>query len=437
MTNPDEILAVSEDDDLIDIGLCFDDETLLGQAVPGDPALSVPPSSEADVTQWFNHAVAHLIAGTWSSALTAINRCLSGMESSDPLAARAYALRGYALLKLGRLDQAEASFAAASDLDDETIEVQSGLTLLMARLDQDDRALNHAKRACEIRPMNASCRFNLARLQDRSGDIDTAISTYHEVLTADTGHFAAWLNLGAALAARGHLEPSVEALNRAGMIQPASRRVQTNLGIALGKLKRWDASADALRQAIQLDPTRGRPYIVLSLVECCRGDDVAAIDVLNQAIDRGLEVAKAFHNLGLIHSRFGHRDQAIAAFLSALQARPGYAKVYQSLGLEYVAAGRPEEATAALQEAARLRPDLTNALTALAELAIKQGDRALARKHLNDVLAQNPLHEEANSALGLLHAEAGERVEALRCFRVLDDQNAHQAAVLLKRIYPE
>ncbi|MBG83586.1 MAG: hypothetical protein CMJ40_03450 [Phycisphaerae bacterium] len=435
--NLDPSLTIAGDSDTFASGLCLDDDTLLGDSLSvGRLDLPEPPSSQ-NPAKWFNHGLAILKKGAWSHAIEVFDQCLSTEHTDQDMIARSYALKGYALAKHGRVEEAIVCYKSCLEINEESIEALSGLACSMADMNRLDKALKYSMKACAARPENGPLRYNLGNIYLRMNELEQAVAAYGASISLLVGLFPAWVNLAAAHAAMKEYDKALEALDYAVVLQPDSRRAHVNRGLVLARLKRWEEASAALAKSINIAPEYARGYIILSLVESCRGNDIQAISVLNTCIDRGLMLPKAYHNLGLIHSRLGNHEQALAAYMTAVQIRPEYAKAFRSMGIEHLKHQEHAEAREAFEKAIEYRPSLASAWVGLADLARIDNDPEKCLGLLESAISHDPLDPEINSKLVMALVENGDQQKARHQFQILEQQAPRKANKIKSFVYPE
>ena len=214
--------------DTFGLGLCLDDDTLLGEGPMLEPEAVQPPVTGAGGAAWFSHGLELLQSAQgagqsqpkmWNSAVDAFSRCLGSIEAGDPIQARAYALRAHAMARLGKPDEAISSFKAALDLDPQSIEALTGLGCVLAESERPAEAMQYFKMASDARPESSPLLMTLGSMHWMMGDLDGAIKLFRECVSLNEGYYAGWVNLGGALASRREFQAAVDALEHAKAIQ--------------------------------------------------------------------------------------------------------------------------------------------------------------------------------------------------------------------------
>ncbi len=251
--NHDPSLQINGDSDTFAAGLCLDDDTLLGEYLSVDRADLPDPPNGQNSSLWFNHGLELLKKSAWMQAVESFDQCLES-EPADDVIARSLALKGYAIAKHGRIEEAIACYESSLEIDGESIEALSGLSCAMVNMNSLDRAPEYSLKACALRPENGPLRFNLGNVHLRMNDLDQAIAAYGAAISLLISLLPAWVNLAVAHEMRKDYEKSLEALDYAMVLRPDSRRVHVNRGVVLGRLRRWDEAVSALEDIARCRP---------------------------------------------------------------------------------------------------------------------------------------------------------------------------------------
>jgi tetratricopeptide (TPR) repeat protein len=118
---------------------------------------------------------------------------------------------------------------------------------------------------CGARPRGVQDRFLAAVQAEESGEKNRAIAIYEEILKADPGYAAAYINLGTILFHQRNFALAEELYRRATEVDPAYVLAFFDLGNVLDELQRPDESIAAYRQAVALSPRYADAHYNLAL----------------------------------------------------------------------------------------------------------------------------------------------------------------------------
>jgi tetratricopeptide (TPR) repeat protein len=228
-----------------------------------------------------------------------------------------------------------------------------------------DEAIQHYRRATELKPDHAPAYTNMGTALRLQGRLDEAIVEYRRALEFEPAYVTAQYNLANALLEQGDASQAVEQFHRALARQPDSVEIYNNLGIAYDTLGRHDEALRTFRKAIELDPNS----------------------------------AEAHYNAGNVLSTQGAPDEAIGEFRRALELRPDYGAAHYELGNTLLALGKLAEAIDHFERALSITPDFADAHNNLGIALGSQGELDDAIRHFQEALRINPAFENAKQNL--------------------------------------
>jgi Flp pilus assembly protein TadD len=145
-------------------------------------------------------------------------------------------------------------FERALAVSDPTPIMLSNLGTALAEAGRLEEAIDHHRRALEIRPSYGPAQNNLGIALQRLGRFEEAITHLQWAVEIDPGSSAARTNLGAALRAVGRANDAVVQYRQALAIDPESARTHFNLANALLDLGQREQAVEHYRRALEIDP---------------------------------------------------------------------------------------------------------------------------------------------------------------------------------------
>jgi tetratricopeptide (TPR) repeat protein len=289
---------------------------------------------------------------------------------------------GRALLNLDRLEEAEASFLDALELDPEWVAPRMGLALVALRRDEPFKIVHHLERAMEADPEYPDAYVELGRYYGSMGDPALAKATFERWTARHPEDAEMLINAGltafdAADYAQAYafFEMAVEAASEEEQ-KSGARTFRAN---TLDMLGRYDEAVAAYEEVIAETP----------------------------------DWWEAHANLGICHARNGQPARAEAALRRGLEDCPGSPEIRDELAAHLVAERRDlREALRLSEEAVALGRDEIRHLHTLGEVRLTIGDEAGAAEAYRAMLALDPENPEAHLELGLLREAQGEVTEA-------------------------
>ncbi len=192
------------------------------------------------------------LRNTYAGLLVQTRQAGRAIEESQKVLARAGATAqakagaqmniGYAYLKTGEFEKAEAAYRAAVELDPKSAASHYNLAIALKMKDQIEASKAEFQRALDIDPKLAEAHYSLGIADWQLGDLDGAVS-----------------QMKAAIA-----------------IRPDYAEAHYMLGITLKQNGDLDAAVVELKEAIRLDPTTPGPFNTLGQILRIKGDKAAS-----------------------------------------------------------------------------------------------------------------------------------------------------------------
>ena len=285
--------------------------------------------AEFDSKDWENLLSALLLLNRTEEALALTEQALTELPWHREL----QVLRGEALEKAGRLDEALGAYTKAIELRPEI-------------------------------PENYWRRGTVAR---RLGDVAAAERDFRESLARDAKFEEGRLALARLLSETGRPAEAIELLGEAG-----SASMKAALAEALLASDRYDEARALLEEALRLEPENTRALALLGPVYGRAGELPRAAKTLEKAIALGETSPEIRRNLALVYLQQGKLQRAVAALQEASADAPSDASIWFTLGNAYLRSKNGGRAADAFERALELRPDWPEATFNLA-LAYQSG----------------------------------------------------------------
>lgn len=289
---------------------------------------------------------------------------------------------GRALLNLDRLEEAEASFLDALELDPEWVGPRMGLAMVALRRDEPFKIVHHLERAIETDPEYPDAYVELGRYYGAMAEPALAKATFERWTARHPEDADMLINAGLTAfdaadyaQALDFFEKAVEA----ALVEEQKSGARTFRANTLDMLGRYDEAVEAYEEVIAETP----------------------------------EWWEAHANLGICHARNGQPARAEAAFRRGLEDCPGSPEIRDELAAHLLSERRDlPEALRLSEEAVALGRDEIRHLHTLGEARLALGDEAGAAEAYSAMLALDPENPEAHLELGLLYEARGEAREA-------------------------
>ena len=204
-----------------------------------------------------NYGQAHNLLGMALSRLGRNEEALASFEravAADPANIAAVVNRGDALADLDRHAEAVTEFEKALALDPRNVAAWCNRGNALQALERDAEAVESFGKALVLDPNLVAAHFNMANALDRLERHEEAIARYRRAIALKPDMADAYINLASPLMALERWQEAVECSDRALELRPNAVQAHCNRGQALFKLERHAESAVNYRAALAIDP---------------------------------------------------------------------------------------------------------------------------------------------------------------------------------------
>ena len=274
--------------------------------------------------------------------------------------------------------------------------------LAIARINTDDPngGAESLRKALQLKPDYAEAVHALARLEIRAGLAKKRSSWRRQFQKAAPKSPAGFVVVGDVLFAQQRYTDAVAAYEKAWSLQQGSPTV---LKLHAAYMKAGNAkAADAKIQAWLKDhPDDVRALMYLAGENLREGRNKLAIGQYEAILKKNPENVLALTNLAQLYQQ--EKDpRALATAERAQKLAPDSATVTDTLGWIFVEQGKTQRGLELLQKAAASAPQVPEIRYHLAVAFAKSGDKAKARKELENLLQGNLKFAQREAAEALL-----------------------------------
>jgi len=236
-----------------------------------------------------------------------------------------------------------------------------------------------------------------------------------------------FFKLGAALASCGYGRFALPYLEEVLRRQPENGRALVLAGQIHREGKRLAEARRALEQALALDPASAEAWNELGGVEQAEGQDKKALECFGRALAAQPDLVYALLNAGQSASRLQAPAEAERHYRRAATLDAASGEAHNGLGLALAQLGRAAEAERSLRRALEVQPALGPAWNNLAVLLLQGKREAEAIQVLTQGIAQAPSEELLYLNLARVYVARGDRAEARRWMEQLLGVNPSSA----------
>jgi protein O-mannosyl-transferase len=257
---------------------------------------------------------------------------------------------------------------------------ENNLANVLLQSGQTGQAMEHFRRAIELKPDYAEAHANLAAALVENSRCGEAIDQYEEAIRLKPDYSQAHNGLGLALAKTSHVKEAIEQYEVATQLTPNFADPHINLGALLLAASDREGAIQHLQRAVQLAADDATAHSNLGSAFLQVGQPTVAIEQFEIALRLNADLPEAHNLLGAALEGTNHREQALEHYREAVRLKPDYGEARFNFGHILLALGRPQEAIGQLQQVVRRSAnDIEAALNlALAYAAASQPGDAIA-----------------------------------------------------------
>ncbi|MCI0626059.1 MAG: tetratricopeptide repeat protein [Acidobacteria bacterium] len=327
------------------------------------------------------------------------------LAQAVPASFQTLSQRGQVALEAGRLDEAEAAFQQARELQPESADVYFNLGEVASRRERPGEAIPHFRQAIRLAPGKAEFYLRLAALEAQLKRLHDAERTLNQLLRLRPRNADAHLLLGRVARERDDSASAEKHLRQYLRLRPRDPAGLVELAaVLLFDVKSAEGEA-LLKRALAIDPSLGVVHYNLGLLYSLRGDDQRAKPQLEEALQRLPAHTDAHYQLGTVLARLGELGGAEKAFRRALELSPGHVESLYALGTLLNRQGHSQEAAAILAEhekrsaaalEQRQRERRVSAFHSDVKRFLEENRLEAAEEKLNEILQLDPENDLAH-----------------------------------------
>jgi len=347
-----------------------------------------------------------------------------GPEGNAKQKARAFTLRGRALIGLQRLDEARDSLNEALTLAPE----ESAPALSLAHLDilngESEAALDRLDGILTNHPGNVESLLLKADLLRQSARLDEAIEFYNKASKVNENDPRPHIGMATCYLDQGKLDIAEQEINRAEEIRSDLVMTQYLHGMLEFNRKDYEKARDYLQRVLVVVPNHAPSLLLFGITSIQLHDFQIAEEYLSRYVTMNPGQPQASLQLAVARAQLGDYTGAIEVAEPLLETQASSVPLLVLLGGAYMEMGDVQRGTDYLEQAVELSPDAVQIRTQLAKglLASGEADRAV-------VQLQAAVHHDQDSV-------QADVLLVLTYLRNKDYINAEQAALRLEERNP-
>ncbi len=247
----------------------------------------------------------------------------------------------------------------------------AGAALL--EIGEDVQAEKYLRRALTIDPSSARARFNLALLQVKRGQLDSALAQLKQAIDSSPQFADAHFNLAHIYGKRQEWALAEAEYRQVLQIDPHYHRARNGLGRMLAQQNLLDEAESVFREVLKRLPLASSHYNLGQLL-LTKGQIEEGVEQLRAAFPDQQAQAEALNRIGLEMTANGELDRAIAFYQVAIGHLNQNAELCFNLGNAYHQQGNHAASAKHFRNACRLAPEDSQLANALAWVLATSSD---------------------------------------------------------------
>ncbi len=280
----------------------------------------------------------------------------------SPKDAQAHCNLGVTLQKLGKLKEAEDSYAQAILLKPNFAEAYNNLGNILQENGRLEEAETNFKQAILIAPKYVEAYFNIGNTLKKLRKLEEAKDCYTQAIALKPDFAEAYNNLGIVFQDLGKLEEAVASITKATELKSDFAEAYNNLGNTQKKLGRLDSAEITFKRAIKIMPNYVEAHSNLGMVLQELGKLDQAEESYIKSINLNFNSPEVYNNLGNTQNKLGKLEKAESSYVRAVTLKPDFFEARNNLGITLQELGRLDEAEASYIHAIKLKPDYASAI---------------------------------------------------------------------------
>lgn len=283
-------------------------------------------------------------------------------------------LLGSALAEYGVLDQAEAYYYKAIEINPNSSVSLYKLGVVLLQQNKLDEAISFLNKAIKSKPDFYKLYNSLGQALEQQGNLDEAINCWQKAIALNPKSCWAYHYLGDAFSSKREWEKAIAYYQKAIALNPRHFWSHYNLGQTFVNSGQPDLAIPCYRYAIKIDPGHVWSYQELASLLKDKGETEEAVTCYKKAIQLNPKEVWFYNDLGQILVQEGQIDEAIDCYQKAIQINSQEPWLHNNLGLALAEKGNLEEAASCCRKAIELKSDDFWLYQHLADILTKKGD---------------------------------------------------------------
>ncbi len=277
-----------------------------------------------------------------------------------------------------------------------------------------DRAIEIWSEILIEEPNNPDVKTSIGNALLQSGEVEQAVEMLKQTVADHPDHLPARNMLGMCYINLNRFDDAVREARHVIAADPRNPEAYFNLGVAYRLMGYYDQALTAFERSVELRGDYDESRINLASEYLRRGDYAAARAQAAKALEISPNRSEAGYLMGRAYQGTGNADSAAYWFREALRQEPSYTGARIALASIIASGGRIEEARAELEAGLRYPNEIHLLHINIGLLSRQLGDLEKAESHFRAAIESEPGFVPARLDLADLYLSRGDRARARR-----------------------
>ena len=299
---------------------------------------------------WSARAIDHIGMNQYSNALECIDIAININPKLDEDLEFHY-LKGLALDKLKRYEEALDSFEEAVKLDPQKVDAHYKKGIAFGKLKRYEEALESFEKVVKLDSQRADAWYSKGATLNNLMRYEEALESFEKVVELDSQKADAWTGKGTALNNLEHYEEALKSFEKAIELDSRKANAWYGKGAALNNLMRYEDALESFEKAIELDSQNADAWTGKGIALNNLDNYEDALGPLEKAVELDSQNADAWYGKGAALNNFTRYEDALESFEKAVELGLKSATLYIALARLYRKLGRVGESAEACKSA--------------------------------------------------------------------------------------
>lgn len=324
---------------------------------------------------------------------------------------------GIAYLQLGKTQEAEKAFLAATKLDSTYALAWYNLAVCQSRRNRIKDAVLSYTRAVQDNPRLSKAHFNLGILLMKQGQYSEARARTMDALSWGMDKVRCWYAIALSFQREDSLDQALYGYSECIRLHPAHIPARMRMAEIYSTRSELEKAKSIAAEAFQIDPDNPEIPLRLARIASDRKDFEKAFSLLDKAEKRYPGLVEIAYLRARVYGLKGDNKRALAMYKEIIGLDPANPRVYYNIGVNLMELGMEKEALDAYARSLKIDPSYWKTAYNLGVFYLKKNQPLQAEQYFHEAVQITPDRAQAHYNLGIAYLRAGTLNEAMKSFR--------------------